>query len=414
MIYVRGHPADYDAWAYAGNAGWDFASVLPYFRKSEDFDGGSSQFHGVGGPLPVISRYTAHPLAEALTEAGQAIGLPHNADFNGVDTAGVGLAQYTIKDGQRQSTAVAFLRPVLHRPNLTVRTRAVAQKLLFEADRCVAVRYQHDDQLKEVRANSEIILAAGAIDSPRLLLLSGVGPADDLRRLGIPILADLPGVGQNLQDHTTVPLIVASRRPIPPVDPGVQPGHGQLFWYTDERLTAPDLQPYLLPYPEYRPGMSGPATAFTFTAGHLRPRSRGRLTLRSANPADQPLLNPNYLTERYDVDALIAGLELGRAIMAAMPAWAGTELYPGPAVQNKEALAQYVRQTAGTYSHMAGTCRLGQDRLAVVDAELRLHGVAGLRVVDASVMPTIVSGNINAPVIMIAERAADLIKGSCA
>jgi choline dehydrogenase len=413
MIYMRGHRADYDTWAYQGNAGWDFDRVLPYFCKSEDFDGGESEWHGVGGPLHVLSKYEPHPLNAAVVAAGQEVGYPYTEDFNGEQMAGVGFLHLNIKEGKRHSAAQAFLIPVLRRSNLTALPYARARRLLFEGSRCVGVEYAHEDAIKEARANVEVIVAAGTIESPKLLLLSGLGNADDLRQLGLKVVVNLPGVGQNLHDHTLSPLIYASKKNMPPPQPGLQVLHSQLYWYTDERLPSPDLQPLFFHLPMYSPEMKGPDHGFTLMTGHVRPVSRGYLKLSSANPDASLVIDPNYLAEPHDVNALKICFDLCRSIVESseLDEWRGEELYPGREVTGA-ALEEYIRQTVVTYHHQVGTCKMGVDSLAVVDHELRVHGVEGLRVVDASIMPTVVSGNTNAPVIMIAEKAADMIKAA--
>jgi choline dehydrogenase len=413
MIYIRGHRADYDTWAYQGNAGWDFDRVLPYFCKSEDFDGGASEWHGVGGPLHVLSKYEPHPLNAAVVAAGQEAGYPYTEDFNREQMAGVGFMHLNIKDGQRHSAARAFLIPVLRRPNLTALPYAHVRRLLFEGNRCLGVEYSHEGELKEARANVEVIVSAGAIESPKLLLLSGIGNAADLRQMGLKVVVNLPGVGQNLHDHTLAPLIYTSKKEMPPPQPGLQALHSQLYWYTDERLPSPDLQPLFFHLPMYLPGMNGPEHGFTLMAGHVRPVSRGYLKLSSADPEALPIIDPNYLAETHDVNALKICFDICRAIaeMGALDEWRGEELYPGHQVTG-QALEQYIRQTVITYHHQVGTCKMGLDSLAVVDPELRVYGVEGLRIVDASIMPAVVSGNTNAPVIMIAEKAADMIKAA--
>jgi choline dehydrogenase len=414
MIYIRGHRLDYDAWAYAGNAGWSYEDVLPLFKRSEDFDGGESEYHGAGGELHVRAGYDPHPLHAAVVEAAQEAGLPFNPDHNGAELDGVGFAQLMIKEGRRQSQAVAFLRPVLDAPNLTVVTETRARKLLFEADRCIGVEIGRDGSVEHVLAEHEVIVCAGTIESPKLLLLSGIGDARQLRRLGIDVLVDLPGVGENLHDHALVPLIYASARPMPPAVAGLQPLHSHLFARSRPGLVVPDLQPLAFHIPLYFPGMSGPADGFTLLSGLVRPASRGSLRLASADPDDPPLLDPAYLACDADVAALERGVELCRELAAAsaLAGWRGEELYPGPEVRSSEGVRDHIRQTLTTYQHQVGTCRMGVDALAVVDPELRVYGVAGLRVVDASIMPAVPSGNTHAAATMIGEKAADLVRES--
>jgi len=410
MIYVRGNRMDYDTWAYLGNPGWDYASVLPYFKKSEDFDGGADAFHAVGGALHVHSQYTPHPLQAAIVEAGVQAGLPHNTDCNGADQIGIGLNQLNVKGDERDSAARAFLKPVLSRSNLTALTGARAGRLLFEGTCCVGVEYTHAGAVKQARSAREVILAGGTLESPKLLMLSGIGNADDLRALGIKPVAHLPGVGQNLHDHTLSPLIYAAKKALPPPVEGLPILHSQLFWRSDARLPTPDLQPLHFHAPLYSAGMAGPPDGYTMMVGHIRPASRGSLRLTSANP-DAPLsIDPNYLAEMSDVRALATCFALCRDIGAqsALDEWRDKELYPGPSVKG-EALHAYIRNSVVTYHHQVGTCKMGRDALAVVDHELRVHGLQGLRVADASIMPAVTSGNTNAPTIMIGEKAADMI-----
>lgn len=417
MIYVRGHRADYDAWAYAGNPGWDFASVLPYYRKSENFQRGADAFHGAGGLLAVTADYEPHPLIAAILEAAVEAGHPRNDDCNGADPLGAGLVHLTTRAGRRHSTAAAFLRPALGRDGLTVLTGARVAKVAVEAGRAVGVVYRQGGESVEVTARREVILAGGAIESPRMLMLSGIGEAAHLRALGIPVVKDLPGVGKNLHDHTLLPMIYEGRRDIPPPsDPALTPLHGHAFMKSDPRLPAPGIQPLFFHVPAYAPGQDGPANAFTLHAAGIRPTSRGELRLTGTDPDDPLHIDPNVLETDYDVATLVASMRMNREI-AAQPAlrpWCGREVFPGIERQSDEALADYARAAVGTYHHQAGTCAMGRSALSVVDQELRVYGVDGLRVVDASIMPTVVSGNTNAPVIMIAEKAADLVRGGIA
>jgi choline dehydrogenase len=407
MIYIRGHRSDYDAWAYAGNAGWGYDDVLPVFKRSEDFDAGESEYHGTGGPLHVRSHYEPHPLLAACVEAAQQAGVPFNPDHNGADLDGVGYAQLMIKDGRRQSSSVAFLEQVLADPNLTVRTGARASSLLFEGDRCVGVELDGE----QLRAEHEVVLSAGTIESPKLLMLSGIGPAADLERVGVDVRVDLPGVGRNLHDHALAPVIYSASRPIPPAIPGLQQLHAHLFARSRPGLIGPDLQPLFFHLPMYLPGMEGPPEGFTVMAGIIRPASRGSLTLASADPDDRPLLDPAYLTQEVDVAAMELAFALCREIgeADALADWRGSEVYPGPGVRSKEQIRDYLRETCITYHHQAGTCRMGVDAEAVVDPELRVYGVEGLRVADASVMSAVTSGNTHAPTTMIGERAAEFV-----
>jgi choline dehydrogenase len=413
MIYIRGHRSDYDAWAYLGNRGWAYDNVLPLFRRSEDFDRGCSSYHGSAGPLRVISQYEPHPLIAAATAAAEEAGIPFNDDHNGKELDGVGYAQLTIKDGRRHSVAAAFLRPVADGGNLTVWTGARALRLRFEGARCVGVEVAMDSSIRAVRAAHEVVVSAGTVESPRLLLLSGIGDGDELARVGIEARVHLPGVGRNLHDHVLSPVIFAASRPVPPPLPGLQPLHGHLFWRSRPGLVGPDVQPLFFHLPMYleEAGMEGPPDGYTLMAGIIRPASRGSLRLASADPTGEVVIDPGYLSCEVDVEAMVAAIDLCREIgrQDALAEWTAEELYPGARVGTVEEVRKYVRLTAITYHHQVGTCKMGVDALAVVDPELRVHGVEGLRVADASIMPNVTSGNTHAPAVMIGERASDLV-----
>ncbi len=412
MIYIRGHRLDYDHWAYLGNHGWGWDDVLPLFRRSEDFDGGASELHGAGGPWHVLSRYEPDPLHASIIEAAVAAGIPRTDDHNGERIEGVCQTHFSIRDGRRDSTASAFLAPVTGHPGLTVLTGTRALRLLFEGDRCVGAEVVRDGVVEEVRATEEVVLCAGAFESPRILTLSGIADAGDLGRLGIDVRADLPGVGRNLQDHPLVPVIFETSRPPGDVSPGLTPMQSQLFWHSRPGLASPDLQPLALSVPLYDDAeLTGPESAFTLGAGLVRPASRGEVRVRSADPADALDIDPRNLTADADVDALVACVELCREIGAAEPlaaGWGARELHPGPSRD----LREFVRASALSYAHPVGTCRMGTGDDAVVDPELRVRGVEGLRVADASIMPVIPSGNTAAPTVMIGEKASDLVAGS--
>lgn len=411
MIYVRGHRLDFDGWAAAGCAGWSYDEVLPLFKRSEDFDRGEDDYHGVGGPLHVLTRYEPHPVTAALVAATTEAGIPFNDDYNGAELEGVSFAQLNIKNGVRQSVAEAFLRPVLGASNLTLLMHATATRLLFDRSRCIGVEYVHDGERTQARAEHEVVVCGGVMESPRLLLSSGIGPAAQLRKLGIEVRADLPGVGENLHDHVLVPLIYSARKPVPPPQPGIQQLHGQFFWHSRDGLDRPDLQPLFFHLPAYAEGMAGPEHGFSLMAGVIRPESRGSLRLTSPNP-DAPLaIDIAYLKESADVDAMLAAIELCREIgqQASLAEWRGEELYPGPGVSSESELRAYVCAQAITYHHQVGTCRMGTDELAVVDPELRVRGIDRLRVADASAMPEVTTGNTHAATLLIGERAADLI-----
>ena len=428
MVYMRGHRQVYDAWQAAGNAGWGYGDVLPLFMRSEHQERGADVYHGVGGPLNVADLRDPNPLSRMFVDAAGALGLLLNADFNGAEQEGFGFYQVTQKDGQRWSAAAAFLRPVLQRPNLTVRTAAHVTKLLFEGTRIVGVSYVQDGETREAHASREVILCGGAINSPQLLLLSGIGPAAQLRALGIPIVVDLPGVGQNLQDHLDVAVAYACTAPIswgtlsaeaesvyqasrkgPLSSNGPEAGG---FLRTRPDLPMPNLQFHFSPGWSVGYGTARPAGhGFAFWPALLRPESHGYLALRSPDPFAPPLIQPNYLACAADIEVLVEGIGIARDL-ARMPAFAsviGEEIQPGSAAQSSAELRAYIRSQASTVFHPVGTCKMGSDRLAVVDAQLRVHGVTGLRIADASIMPSIVNGNTNAPAIMIGEKLAELI-----
>jgi choline dehydrogenase len=412
MIYIRGHRSDYDTWAYLGNAGWGYDDVLPIFLRSEDFDRGPSEYHGAGGPMRVMADYEPHPVIAAAVAAAQEAGVPFNDDHNGAELDGVGLTQLLIRDGVRVSTAEAFLRPVLGTKGLSVVTGARATRLLFEGSRCAGIELVRGGTVETIRAEHEVIVSCGTIESPKLLMLSGIGDGTELAGLGLDVRVHLPGVGKNLHDHLLSPAVFAAGKAVPPPVPGLQLLHAHLFARSRPGLAGPDLQPLFFHIPAYleEAGMSGPPDGFTLLGGIIRPASRGSLRLASADPEADPLIDPAYLSRETDIDALVASLELCREIgrQPALAEWAPQELYPGPSVRTPAELRDYIRRTAVTYHHQVGTCKMGVDELAVVDPELRVYGVEGLRVADASVMPFVTSGNTHAPAVMIGERAAEL------
>jgi choline dehydrogenase len=403
--------------------------VLELFKRSEDQERGADAYHGVGGPLNVADLRDPNPLSGMFVDAAREIGLPLNADFNGAEQEGFGFYQVTQKDGQRWSAAAAFLRPALHRPNLTLRTAAHATRLLFEGTRVVGVSYIQDGEARQVHARNEVILCGGAINSPQLLLLSGIGPADQLRALGIPVVVDLPGVGQNLQDHLDVAVAYACTEPIswgtlsaeaesvyrasrkgPLSSNGPEAGG---FLTTRHDLPMPDLQFHFSPGWSVGYGTERPAGhGFAFWPALLRPESRGYLALRSRDPFTPPLIQPNYLACAADIDVLMHGMLIARRLARtqAFASILGDEIQPGPAVLRTAELRAYIRSHASTVYHPVGTCKMGNDPLAVVDAQLQVHGVEGLRVADASIMPSIVNGNTNAPAMMIGEKLAELVE----
>jgi choline dehydrogenase len=323
----------------------------------------------------------------------------------------VNFAQLNIKNGVRQSVAEAFVRPVLDRPNLTLLLRAAARRLLFEGNRCVGVEYVQDGKVHQEHAAHEVIVCGGVMESPRLLMLSGIGPGAHLREHGIDVRVDLPGVGENLHDHAILPIVYSASKPVPPPQPGIQQLHGQFFWHSRSGLDRPDIQPLYFHIPAYPEGYSGPEDGYSLMAGLIRPESRGSLRLTSADP-DAPLaIDVGFLKERVDVDSMLVAVKLCREIaqLTSLDEWRGEEVAPGPHVSSDADLRSYICAQAITYHHQVGTCRMGIDELAVVDPELRVHGVEGLRVADASAMPEVTTGNTHAATLMIGERAADLV-----
>ncbi len=435
MVYIRGNARDYDGWAAAGATGWSYAEVLPVFRRAEDNMRFSDAFHGTGGPLGVADQISPSPLTRLFVRAGQEAGFAHSADFNGARQAGVGFYQVTQRNAERCSSAHAYLYPALARGNIRLEPGARVTRILIEGGRAVGVEYlpAGSTRTERLMAEGEVILSAGAINTPKLLMLSGIGPADHLAGHGITAVHDLPGVGENLHDHVDAYVCVRLTEPVSytGADSGVaalrhgleyllfrsgavtsNACEGGLFASSDGNDDWPDIQLHFMPamLPSHQTiGGHG----VTVLCSALRPKSRGRLRLASSDPAADPLIDTNFLSHPDDIRVNIAALRVGRAVMNA-PSFArlhGGEVFPGPDCDSDAALGDYVRRTAKTDFHPVGTCRMGQDPLAVVAPDLRLHGIDGLRVADASVMPAIVSGNTNAPSIMIGERAADFIRG---
>jgi choline dehydrogenase len=409
MIFVRGAPADFDHWAYLGNTGWSWRDVLPVYRQLEDFDGGASHSRGSGGPLPVLSGYQPDPIHESLVVGAKELGLPFNPDYNSGELDGVSFVQLNVKDGRRQSAATSYLHPIIGQPALTVLTGAHARRLLLDGSRCVGVEWERDGRVESARAEVEVIVSAGTIESPRLLMLSGLGDADHLRSVGIDVVAHLPGVGRNLHDHLLAPVIFGAERPLGRPSAGLPPAQTHLFWRSQSGLPVPDVQPLHFPVPLYEPWMQGPANGFTLQAGAVRPVSRGTIRLTGADPHDELVIDPATFRCDTDLRSLESAVTLCRelgATSALAAGWGAHELYPGPDVRTAAELRDYVRRSAGTYHHQVGTCKMGVDAEAVVDPRLRVHGITGLRVADASIMPAITTGNTNAPAILIGERVA--------
>jgi 4-pyridoxate dehydrogenase len=439
MGYIRGHPADYDRWSRYGLPGWSFREILPYFKRAEAWEDGENEYRGGGGPLYVRRTKDIDPLYEAYLAAGLAAGHPYTEDYNGAQQHGFGWAQWTIRAGLRDTTARAYLHPVLRRRNLTVLPRSLAVRVVLERQQAVGVEYVRDGRRQTALADREVILCGGAINTPQLLMLSGIGDPDRLRTVNVEPTIPLRGVGDNLQDHYATGLeherkqagpfvhltradrltVAFARAYLAGTGPATDvPSGFMAFIKTDPGCEAPDIQ--LL----FRSGASdaGPwfpgikkawADAFVCRPILLRPASRGRITLRSAEPRDRVHIDQNFLAVESDLRTLRAGLKLLREVAAqsVLDPFRGREIRPGKDVRSDSELDSYIRSAPATAHHPCGTCRMGNSEDAVVDHELRLRGVAGLRIADASVMPDLVGGNINATVIMIAEKAADLIAG---
>jgi choline dehydrogenase len=416
MIWARGHRADYDGWAEAGNAGWDFHSVLPLFKKSEDWEDGENEFRGAGGPIHVERARDLHPVAAAFIDAGRSYGMPYFDDMNIPEPEGVGPFNLNVRDGARCSPSLAYLRPVIGNRNLTVRTEAQVVKLTLSGTRCTGLDFLQDGRLYSVGASREVVLCAGAIHTPRLLLLSGVGPHADLEQLGIDTVVDLSGVGRNLQDHIWLHgLCFEAKHPLPA--PNNNLGGSASFWKSRPALSRPDLMvlPVQVPFvsDEIAARYPIPPNTFSIVPALVRLQSRGYLRLTTAGH-DGPLeIQPNFLAEQADVDALVTGVELGLDI-ASQPAFRDLIkrwVAPARRMSRGDTLA-FLRRSCMSYLHPVGTCAMGSGKEAVVDVELRVRGALGLRIADASVMPTIPSANTNAPSIMIGEFASRLLVGS--
>ncbi|HEX7734010.1 MAG TPA: choline dehydrogenase [Ktedonobacteraceae bacterium] len=430
MLYVRGHRQDYDGWRNAGNDGWGYADVLPYFKKAENQERGPSEYHGVGGPLNVADLRYVNPLSRAFVEACVESGIPANDDFNGAVNEGAGIYQTTQKNGARWSTVNAYLQPALRRPNLTVRPQTQVARVLIENGRATGVVYTANGQPETVRANREVLVCGGAINSPQILMLSGIGPAEHLKSVGIDIVVDLPGVGENLQDHLVAGAAYFSTKPVSlfdaeklgnqlayllfrkgPFTSTIAEAGG--FVKTRSELSAPDIQFHFAPvFFKDHGATPAPGHGFTIAPTLLHPRSRGRVRLRSSDPLAHAQIHANYFAEEEDIQTLLAGLKLSHELAhtRAFASFLGAESDPLTWDKSDSEMIEAMRQSGETLYHPAGTCKMGSDPLAVVDTQLRVRGVEGLRVIDASIMPNVVGGNTNAPTIMIAEKAADIIK----
>jgi choline dehydrogenase len=413
MVWTRGHRADYDGWAEAGNPSWDFLSVLPLFKQSEDWEGGASAFRGAGGPIRVERAHDLHPVAAAFIDAGRSAGMPYLDDLNVPEPEGVGPMNLNIKGGRRCSPANAYLRPVMGQRNLTVLTEAPAVKLTLTGARCTGVEFLLDGKLRSVGASREVILCAGAIHTPRLLLLSGVGPHADLEPLGIDTVIDLPGVGRNFQDHLWIMGLCFESKSLLPA-PNYNLAGSAGFWKSRPALGRPDLMvmPGQVPLvsDEIAARYPIPPNAFVILPCLVRPQSRGYLRLRTADPNGPLEIQPKFLAEQADVEALATCVELGLDLASQLAYRDLIKRWVVPPRRlDRQATVAFVRRSCSSYLHPVGTCAMGPGREAVVDAELRVRGVDGLRVADASVMPTIPSANTNAPSIMIGEFASRLL-----
>jgi choline dehydrogenase len=435
LVYIRGQKEDFDLWRQLGNVGWSWDDVLPYFKKAEaQQQRGADEYHGCDGLLSVSDQSETHELCEAFIKAGEQVGIPRNDDFNGASQEGIGYFQMTSRKGLRCSTAVGYLRPARKRPNLTVITGALSSRILFEGGAASGVVFARNGEMLVARAEGEVILASGAINSPQLLQLSGVGPADLLSDLGIEVVRDMKAVGAHLQDHFQTRMVFRCTKKITINDIMVSPlrqvgmglkyalqrkgpltvsaGYAGAFLRTDPRLATPDVQVHFLNFSTNKMGEKlHPFSAFTASICQLRPESRGTVMIKSADPTAAPAIRVNYLSTETDRRTMVAGMRMLRRISQA-PAMAdliSSELEPGPQCQSDADWLAFIRERGGTIYHPTCTCKMGDASDSVVDARLRVHGLDRLRVVDGSVMPNVVSGNTNAAIIMIAEKGAEMI-----
>ena len=434
LLYIRGQHEDYDHWRQLGNAGWSFNDVLPYFRRAEDQERGGDDLHGVGGHLKVSDVCEPHPLCEAFIEAAQKSGFPRNDDFNGASQEGAGYFQLTTRNGRRWSTAVGYLKEAKRRPNLTVVANALATRILFSGRRATGVEYRQGGATFTAHANAEVIVSGGAFNSPQLLQLSGLGPAKILRELGIDVVADMPGVGADLQDHLQIRMLYRCTEPITMNDVinnwrhrytaglryllsrkgllTIGAGYAGAFLRTHPDLATPDVQFHFLIFSADAAGAAlHQFPGFMASVCQLRPDSRGFVRIKSRDPAEPPAIQPRYLSARTDCDCVVDGMKLLRRVMnqPVMRRYIAEEHSPGEQCASDADLLAFARQTGTTVYHPTSTCRMGSDPNAVVDERLRVRGVEHLRVIDASIMPTVVSGNTNAAAVMIGEKGADMV-----
>ncbi len=434
LLYVRGQPADFDHWRQLGNTGWAFDDVLPYFRRAEDQERGADALHGAGGPLAVSDVCEPHPLCEAFIEAAEQAGFPRNDDFNGPQQEGAGYFQLTARNGRRCSTAVGYLRQARRRPNLAIRCDALATRVLFSERRAIGVEYRQGGTTRIACADAEVIVAGGTFNSPQLLQLSGLGPGELLRAHGIEVIADIPGVGSDLQDHYQVRMQYRCTEPITMNDVinrwrqrysaglryvlsrkgllTIGAGYAGAFLRTRPDLMTPDVQIHVLIFSADTAGAAlHPFSGFMTSVCQLRPESRGFVHIRSKDPNVPPAIQPRYLSSPHDRDTVVAGVTLMRQVMKqpALRRFIAEERAPGPNCSSDMDLLAFARDSGTTVYHPTSTCRMGSDPGAVVDERLRVRGFDGLRVIDASIMPTIVSGNTNAAAVMIGEKGADMV-----
>ena len=434
LVYIRGQKQDYDHWRQLGNEGWGYDDILPFFKKAEDQERGSDDYHGSGGPLTVSDIRDRREICDAFMEAAQQAGIPRNNDFNGIDQEGVGNFQTTSRNGLRCSAATGYLKSIKNRPNLRIETDAMVLNILFDGKRASGIRFRQYGQEKIVHAGGEIVLAGGAINSPQMLQLSGIGPAEHLRAHGIDVVHDNPGVGRDLQDHYQARIVMELKRSISVNDDVNNPlrlaltglryalfrrgpmtfssGHVGVFTKVLPQSATPDAQVHFIPFSATKSGGDlHPYSGVTAAVCQLRPESRGEVMIASSDPLEHPKITPNYLSTEYDRRIMVEGLKMVRRIAHA-PAFArhvAMEREPGAENVADETLLAYAREKGSTIFHPTSTCRMGRDNRAVVDSRLRVHGVEGLRVADCSVMPTVVSGTTNAPAVMIGEKCAHMI-----
>ena len=435
MLYVRGQPLDYDTWGQLGNRGWSYSQILPYFKKSEHFERGGDDSRGKGGLLNVADMCETHELCDAFIDAAAALGYPKNKDYNDGNQEGFGYYQVTMKNGKRQSTARAFLDPARSRPNLSIETDALVSKVILEGKRAVGVAYTVHGQAREARVNREVVVSCGAVQSPGVLELSGIGQPELLRRLGIEVKHELKGVGENYGDHFAPRMNWRVKQPITlneqtrglslvkEVIKYYATGRGALaltagvvygFVRTRPGLDSPDMQFHMAhaSYDTAQKRLLEKEPGMTVVIGQCRPDSRGSIHIKSATPGVEPAIRPNFLSTQIDRDTTVAGMQIARKIVShpSMAKYIAFENNPGKDVNTYDEWLDFARRNGQTTYHVTGTCKMGSDPMAVVDDRLRVHGIAGLRVIDASIMPTEPSGNTNAPTIMVAEKGADMIK----